>query len=107
MMAFLHHVVNGRGQIEREYAISSHHMDLCLFYGDTRIGMELKVWRDGKPDLLAQGLQQLDHYLGALGLDSGWLVLFDKCSGLPEISERTTIEDAKTPTGRTVRVIRA
>jgi len=107
MMAFLHRVVNGRGQIEREYAISSQRMDLCLFYGDTQIGMELKVWRDGKPDPLTQGLQRLDHYLGGLSLDSGWLVIFDKRSGLPEISEHTTIEDAKTPTGRTVRVIRA
>ncbi|MEZ4869833.1 MAG: hypothetical protein R3C14_51380 [Caldilineaceae bacterium] len=107
LMAFLHRVVNGNGRIEREYAIGSRRLDLCLFYGDTRLAMELKVWRDGETDPLDRGLAQLDSYLDGLGLITGWLVIFDQRSGLPEISQRTTSEPATTPTGKTITLIRA
>lgn len=107
LMAFLHRVVNGNGRIEREYAIGSRRMDLCLFYGDTRLALELKVWRDGEHDPLDQGLVQLDRYLDGLGLPTGWLVIFDQRSGLPEISQRTTSITTTTPTDRAVTVIRA
>lgn len=42
------------------------------------------------------GLVQLDGYLAGLGLDTGWLVIFDRRSGQPPISERTTTENAVT-----------
>lgn len=106
LMAFLHRVVNGRGTLEREYAIGSRRMDVCLRYGPTTLAMELKVWRDGERDPLNEGLEQLDSYLSGLGLETGWLVIFDQRSGLPDISERTTTETAVTPTGRAVTVIR-
>jgi hypothetical protein len=107
LMAFLDRVVNGGGSIEREYAIGTRRMDVCLRYGQTTMGMELKVWRDGERDPLAEGLEQIDHYLSGLQLDTGWLVIFDQRTGLPDISERTTAETATTPGGRTVTVIRA
>ena len=106
LMAFLHCVVNGGGSLEREYAIGTRRMDVCLRYGQVTLGMELKVWRDGESDPLKEGLEQLDHYLDGLGLATGWLVIFDQRSGLPEISERTTTETATTPSGRNVTVIR-
>jgi len=106
LMAFLHRVVNGGGSLEREYAIGTRRMDVCLRYGQVTLGMELKVWRDGESDPLKEGLAQLDHYLDGLGLATGWLVIFDQRSGLPEISERTTTETATTPSGRNVTVIR-
>ncbi len=106
MMAFLHRVINGNGRIEREYAIGSQRLDMCLFYGDARVAMELKVWRNGEKDPLARGLEQLDNYLNGLGLATGWLVIFDQRSGQPDISERTVTEDATTPAGRSVVVIR-
>ncbi len=107
MMAFLQKVVNGGGTLEREYAIGSDRMDLYLRYGNVRMGIELKVWRDGRQDPLGRGLEQLDGYLGGLGLATGWLVIFDQRSGLPDISERTSVEQAATPSGRKVVVIRA
>jgi hypothetical protein len=107
MMAFLHRVVNSGGTLEREYAIGSRRMDLCLRYGDVTQAMELKVWRDGQRDPLAEGLEQLESYLAGLGLDTGWLVIFDQRSDLPDIAERTTTEPATTPNGRAVTVIRA
>lgn len=110
LMAFLHRVVNGNGALDREYAIGSRRMDLCLRYGGSQpvtMGMELKVWRDGEADPRDEGLAQLDEYLAGLGLDRGWLVIFDRRSGLPPIAQRTAVEPAVTPQGRTVAVIRA
>jgi type II secretory pathway predicted ATPase ExeA len=106
LMAFLHRVANAGGSLEREYAIGTRRMDVCLRYGDFTLGMELKVWRDGVRDPLEEGLEQLDDYLNGLGLDTGWLVIFDQRSGLPPIAERTTTETAITPQGKTIIVIR-
>jgi len=99
-------VANAGGRLEREYAIGSGRMDICLRYGPDTLAMELKVWRDREKDPLAEGLAQLDGYLSGLGLETGWLVIFDRRSGLPPISERTTTEPATTPAGRPVTVIR-
>lgn len=106
LMAFLHRVVNGGGTIEREYAIGKGRMDLCVRYGGEVLGIELKVWREGRPDPLAEGLAQLE-YLAGLGLDRGWLVIFDQRRGQPPLAERTRREAARTPAGREVAVIRA
>jgi hypothetical protein len=106
MMAFLHRVVNGGGTLEREYAIGTRRMDLCLRYGAVTLGMELKVWREGRPDPLAKGLEQIEGYLAGLGLAEGWLVIFDRRLGLSPIEDRTTTEAAVTTEGRTITVIR-
>lgn len=107
LMAFLDRVSNGAGQLVREYAVGSDRMDLYLRYGAARLAIELKVWRNGKPDPLQAALQQLDSYLAGLNLPTGWLVIFDQRSGLPQISERTFTESATTPAGRAITVIRA
>ncbi|MGB3293851.1 MAG: hypothetical protein WBB01_12760 [Phormidesmis sp.] len=106
LMAFLHRVINGGGTLEREYALGSGRMDLCLRYGKTTLGIELKVWREGRPDPLSAGLKQLDQYLSRLSVASGWLVIFDRRSGLPPIEERTTVERLETPNHRQITVIR-
>ncbi|MDS4022872.1 MAG: ATP-binding protein [Candidatus Competibacter sp.] len=107
LMAFLHRVVNGGGTLEREYAIGWGRMDLCLRYGAVTLGIELKVWRDGEPDPLTEGLEQLDGYLAGLGLASGWLVIFDRRAGQPPIRERTSSSEMPSPQGRRIMVIRA
>jgi hypothetical protein len=108
LMAFLHRVVNGGGTLEREYAIGSGRLDLCVRYKGLTLAIEVKTWRDSdhKGDPLAEGLKQLDAYLAGLGLDTGWLVIFDQRGGLPPIAERTTAEQAVTPGGRSVVVVR-
>ncbi len=106
LMAFLHRVVNGGGTLEREYAIGSGRMDLCLRYGEVTLGIELKVWREGASDPLQEGLEQLDGYLEGLGLATGWLVIFDRRKGIPPISQRTSEETVKSPAGREITVIR-
>jgi hypothetical protein len=105
LMAFLHRVVNAGGTIEREYAIGTGRMDLCVRYDEVALAMELKVWREGETNPLHAGLAQLDSYLAGLGLDTGWLVIFDRREGLPDIAERTTTEPATTPAGRSVVVV--
>jgi hypothetical protein len=103
-MAFLHRVVNGEGTLEREYAIGSGRMDLCLRYGALTLAMELKVWRDGRPDPLPEGLTQLDDYLAGLGLDRGWLIIFDRRGEQPPIAERTSSSETDSPRGRRIQV---
>ncbi len=107
LMAFLHRVVNDHGRVERDYAVGSGRIDLCLYHGNTRMAMELKVWRDGRASPVHQGLVQLDAYLGRLGLDRGWLVVFDQRVGQPDIPERTRVEEQTTPAGRKTMVIYA
>jgi hypothetical protein len=106
LMAFLHRVVNGNGTIDREYAVLSGRMDLLVQYGEVKMAMELKVWRDGKKDPLNDGLAQLDYYLSGLGLETGWLVIFDRRAHLPPISDRTSSETVISPQGRAIVLIR-
>ena len=106
MMAFLHRVINGGGTLEREYAIGSGRMDLCLRYGNETLAIELKVWHENRSDPLAAGLRQLDKYLAGLRLNQGWLVIFDRRLGLAPIAERTTTEQVKTEGGRDITVVR-
>jgi hypothetical protein len=107
LMAFLHRVINGGGTLEREYAIGSGRMDLCLRYGAVTLGLELKVWHDRAVDPLAAGLLQLDDYLAGLNLDTGWLVIFDRRAGQPPLAERTTCSEESSPRGRRISVVRA
>jgi hypothetical protein len=107
LMAFLDRVVNGGGSVEREYAIGRGRMDVCVRHGPDVLAMELKVWRKGEPDPAIEGLEQLDGYLAGLGLDRGWLVIFDQRPGQPPIAQRTTTDRKKSPSGRDVVVVRA
>ena len=106
LMAFLHRVVNG-GTIEREYALGAGRMDLCLRFAGETLGIELKVWRPGRPDPQLRGLTQLDGYLARLGLDGGWLVIFDRRPGLAPVEDRLESSVVTSPGGRSVTVIRA
>ena len=86
--------MNRAPTIEREYGLGRRRLDLLTAwhvqvdrYGavveEDRHAMELKVWRDGRPDPLAEGLAQLDGYLRRLGLDGGVLVIFDARASAP------------------------
>ncbi len=107
LMAFLHRVVNGGGTVEREYAIGSGRMDLCVRYGGEVLGIEIKVWKPSRPDPESKGLLQLDGYLAGIGQESGWLIVFDRRPGVAPVEERLSWHEALTPSGRKVVVIRA
>lgn len=109
-MAFLHKVVNGGGYVDREYAIGSGRVDLCLRWPredgpPDRWALELKVWRDGRPDPLEQGLEQLGGYLERLGLEQGTLMIFDSRSGAAPLPERVA-EERRERGGRRIDVLR-
>jgi hypothetical protein len=116
LMAFLHRVVNGGGTVTREYGIASRRIDLLLSWPYTdadgkrqtqREALDLKVWRDGRKDPLAEGLVQIEAYLEKVGLESGVLVLFDRRTNAPPLEERAREESATTTKGRPIRVLRA
>jgi hypothetical protein len=106
LMAFLHRVINGGGTLEREYAIGRDRMDLCLRYGAVILGIELKVWRTGRPDPLTKGLVQLEGYLDRLKQSNGWLVIFDRRTSVLPLEERMQTALAQTANGQQVVVIR-
>jgi len=80
-MAFLQRIVNGGARIDREYALGKDALDLLVTWKTQRIALELKVRH--RPTTEAKGLAQLAGYLDALGLDEGWLVLFDQRADVP------------------------
>jgi hypothetical protein len=108
-MAYLQKVVNGGGLIDREYAVGSGRIDLCVRWphpgGLQRWAAELKVWRDGRSDPLSEGLKQLSFYLARLGLDRGTLILFDHRSSARSIPERCSRTDVEHE-GRRMTVLR-
>ncbi len=109
-MAYLQRIVNGGGYIDREYAVGSGRMDLCIRWPlpdgtCQRFALELKVWRQGRADPIKAGLSQLGHYLERLGLDEGTLIIFDQRSSAPPFAERGTRE-TKTVDDREILVLR-
>lgn len=115
LMAFLQRVVNGGGQVDREYGVGRGRIDLLVRWpyqegGQRRLqrqALELKVWREGEKDPLEKGLAQLDEYLSRLGLDKGVLVIFDRRVEAGGTELRTRFEQDQTPSGRNVTVLRA
>ena len=75
LMAFLQRIVNGGGRIDREYALGRGALDLLITWRSQRIAIEVKVRRDASTE--ARSLTQAARYLEHLGLEEGWLVLFD------------------------------
>jgi hypothetical protein len=111
-MAYLQRIVNGGGYVSREYGVGRGRIDLQVRkpYGDhreQREGIELKVWRKGRPDPLQEGLRQIDEYLARLGLDTGTLIIFDRRPEAAAIYERTQFSEERTPSGRQVTLMRA
>jgi hypothetical protein len=116
LMGYLHRVVNGGGYIGREYGVGRGRIDLLVRWPYTdaagkrawqREALELKVRRKREGDPLREGLAQLDGYLDRLGLDTGTLVVFDRRPKAAPIAKRTRFEEATSPSGRPVTVLRA
>ena len=75
---------------------------LLLFGGDLVQGTPYFNFFGG--DLV--GIRQELDYLAGLGLDTGWLVIFDRRGGIPPIAERLTATAETSPDGRPIRVLR-
>lgn len=84
-MGFLQRVVNGGGEVEREYASGRGRLDLLVRYGPDRFAVELKRVPPRGVSLETireEGVAQLAGYLSTLGLEEGWMIVFDQRPGL-------------------------
>ena len=115
-MAWLHRVVNGGGIIDREYGVGRGRIDLLIRWPLPgaknssqwqQEAIELKVWAEGEPDPLSEGLEQLERYLDGLGLTHGVLVVFDRRPEAKSSAERTSLSFTQTAKGYAVRLLRA
>ena len=108
-MAYLQRIINGGGHIDREYAVGSGRVDLCIRWpldnGTQRFAIELKVWRQGRSDPAEAGLKQLGRYLERLGLDEGTLIIFDQRDDAVPFAQRGSRKN-RTVDGRSVLVLR-
>ena len=109
LMAFLQRIVNGGGNIEREYAAGRGRVDLMIDYGGRRNIIEIKLVHpaDGRNTTLDEGLEQIARYNDTIGADSLHLVIFDR---RPEYrakpwEERLAREARTTAAGKPVAVI--
>jgi hypothetical protein len=109
-------LVNGDGHVSREYGAGRGRIDVLVRwpYRDAagkqrwqREAVEMKVRGKGDADPLREGLAQLDGYLDRIGLDTGILVIFDLRPKAAPISKRTRFEEATSPSGRALTVLRA
>ncbi len=102
LMAFLQRVINGGGQIVREYSLGRRRVDLCVVYAGKRYPVEIKL-AEG-PKTRAEGLAQLAAYCDACGVREGWLVLFDRRPKRPW-SKRLFWQTQRDTAGRTLHLV--
>ena len=80
LMAFLQRVTNGKGRIEREMALGSRRLDLCVEYRGRRYAVEVKTAKNFAGEV---SYKQLADYLDSLGLPEGWMAIFDEDKSKP------------------------
>ncbi|MCX4243906.1 ATP-binding protein [Paraliomyxa miuraensis] len=105
LMAFLQRVINGGGRIEREYGLGRGALDLMIEWRGRRYAIEVKLRRGLVTE--ERALDQVTRYLEHLGLDEGWLVMFDlRSSASPTQSwdERLTTREVE-HRGKRVHVV--
>ena len=78
-MAFLQRIINAGGEIVREMAVGNGRIDLYIKYEKQEYAFELKIKRDNYT--IEDGKEQLHRYLDRLGLNHGYLVIFDPGKG--------------------------
>ncbi|GHV49223.1 hypothetical protein FACS1894181_07590 [Bacteroidia bacterium] len=76
LQAFLQRVVNGGGQIIREFAAGRNRLDLCVEYEGQKYPVELKLRRSAQTE--ENSYSQILEYMDTLGVKEGWLIIFDR-----------------------------
>jgi hypothetical protein len=75
-LAFMRPILNGAGYDFKEPQISEEkRLDVVMTYNQHQYVAELKIWHGAEAH--AKGLAQLVDYLDRLGLDTGYLLIFD------------------------------
>jgi AAA+ ATPase superfamily predicted ATPase len=97
LQAFLQRVINGGGDILREYAVNRGRIDICVKHNGIKYPIELKIMYS--KNTLPKGIEQLTNYIEDLGETTGWLVIFNrdpKISWDKKIYWQTNEENGKT-----------
>jgi hypothetical protein len=76
LQAFLQRVINGGGQIIREFAAGRRRLDLYVDFEGHKYPIELKLRRSSKTE--ENSYDQILDYMDTLGVNAGWLVIFDR-----------------------------
>ena len=100
LMAFLQRVTNGGGHINREMAVGTGRLDLCVEFRGARYAIEVKTSDNFKGE---KSYAQCAQYLDALGLSEGWMPIFEK-SKSRSWDEKIYSRD-ETLDGKTIHVI--
>lgn len=79
-MAYLQKVVNGGGQVHREYAANRRALDLLVCYGPDRFVVEIKRVRDRDTleTVREAAIEQTLAYLDEVGEHEAWILIFDQ-----------------------------
>ncbi|MEI7899003.1 MAG: ATP-binding protein [bacterium] len=96
LQAFLQRVINGGGQIVREYALGRQRIDLLVCWQGSRYALELKMKNQYRPEAAHA---QLFGYLDRMGLTEGWLAVFDRdpaVSWETKLTWQTLVSEGKT-----------
>ncbi|MCX4240728.1 ATP-binding protein [Paraliomyxa miuraensis] len=101
LMAFLQRVINGGGKIQREYGLGRRALDLAVEWRGQRHAIEVKIRRGTVTE--ERALDQVTDYLDRLGLEEGWLVMFDLRS-TASWAERLTMREVE-HRGKRVHVV--
>jgi hypothetical protein len=102
LMAFLQRVINGGGQIVREYALGRRRIDLCVHYAGKRYPVEIKLLSG--PKTRQEGIEQLSAYCDLCGQREGWLVIFDRNPEHPW-EEKITWDTCQDAAGRHLHLV--
>ena len=100
LMAFLQRVTNGGGHINREMALGTGRLDLCVEFRGARYAIEVKTSVNFQG---AKSYAQCAKYLDSLGLAEGWMPIFEK-SKEKSWDEKIYSRD-ETVDGKTIHVI--
>ena len=100
LMAFLQRVVNGGGRIEREMALGSGRLDLCVEFRGRRHAVEVKTSKNFAGE---KSYAQLAAYLDRLGLKEGWMAVFD-LDPAKSWEEKLRVRDVAC-SGKTIHVV--
>ena len=100
LMAFLQRVTNGRGRIEREMALGSKRLDLCVDFRGHRYAVEVKTAKNFAGE---DSYKQLAGYLDDLGLPEGWMAIFNEDKSKPW-EEKLYLRDV-TFNGKTLHLV--
>ena len=100
LMAFLQRVTNGGGHINREMALGTGRLDLCVEFRGARYAIEVKTSANFQGE---KSYAQCVKYLDSLGLAEGWMPIFEKSKD-KTWDEKIYSRD-ETVDGKTIHVI--